>query len=452
MLGDTKGFGPRVSAGLGPWPALVLEDHSAIRLFEDAGNLMYSYRALLLAGAGDLVVIGVPRSESFERYCRECLNLGRVRVLVPYDDAVGKSITRRCLDDPELIERSADLARRSGGLNVTPYMGTGVTWLLAARIASCAECEVCVAAPPPRLTRRSNDKLWFAERVKELFGGAALPPSHPVFGLTALAARVADLARRHETVAIKLPDSASSEGNMVLDIGRTVLASPGRLRADLEDRLRGVGWLGRYPILVTAWEQPLLASPSAQLWIPPRNQGEVVVEGIFDQTVTGTARVFAGAAPTALSGPWQDRIAQEAGRMGYLFQRLGYVGRCSFDAIVVGVDEARADLHWVECNGRWGGTSIPMTLANRLTGDWRRKPFVVIERDDLSGPARPLDSFLEEYAEDLYLPGRQSRGAVVLSPGQIERGSGFEVMVLGDTLEEARGQAESLYARLSERR
>ncbi len=451
LLNSTQAFGPRVSAGLGPWPALVLEDHSTIRLFEDIGDRIYSYRALFLAGDGDLVVIGVPRSEGFERYCREDLNLGRVRILTPRDGARGKSITLRCLVDPDLIERAADLARHSGGLNLTPYMGTGGTWLLAGRIAAEAGCEVRVTAPPPRLTRRANDKLWFAERVKELFGRAALPPSHPVFGLAALAARVADLARRHETVAIKLPDSASSEGNMVLDAKRTTGVSLSALRAYLEELLRRDGWLGRFPVLVTAWEQPLLASPSAQLWIPPRNQGAVVVEGVFDQSVKGVARVFSGAAPTALSESWQSRIALESARMGYLFQCLGYVGRCSFDAIVVGEDEAGAELHWVECNGRWGGTSIPMTLANRLVGDWQQKPFVVIERDDLSGPGRPVEAFLDEYSEDLFQPGTRPHGAVLLSPGQVERGSGFEIMVLGDTLEEARSHADRLYARLSER-
>ena len=44
------------------------------------------------------------------------------------------------------------------------------------------------------------------------------------------------------------------------------------------------------------------------------------------------------------------------------------------DAILIGESLADARLHWIECNGRWGGVSIPMTLANRLTGDWARHP------------------------------------------------------------------------------
>lgn len=66
-------FGPRVTAGIGPGPSFVLEDHSAISLFERVGgDISYSYRALLLAGEGDLVAVAVPRSPRFEAYCRDC--------------------------------------------------------------------------------------------------------------------------------------------------------------------------------------------------------------------------------------------------------------------------------------------------------------------------------------------------------------------------------------------
>src|SRR5690606_34224305 len=72
------------------------------------------------------------------------------------------------------------------------------------------------------------------------------------------------------------------------------------------------------------------------------------------------------------------RIAREAVLLASLFQQLGYFGRCSFDTILVGPDPATAEVHWAECNGRGGGTSIPMTLVNRLTGDWAETPLAVV--------------------------------------------------------------------------
>ena len=58
-----------------------------------------------------------------------------------------------------------------------------------------------------------------------------------------------------------------------------------------------------------------------------------------------------------------------------VFQHLGYVGRCSFDLVLIGDSIETADFQFIECNGRWGGTSLPMTLMNRMFGDWSAQPF-----------------------------------------------------------------------------
>jgi hypothetical protein len=448
-LAATEAFGPNVAPGLGPGPKLVLEDHGAITLFERVGDVSYSYRALLLAGEGDLAVIGVPRSVGFEDYCREVLRLGRVEILRPRAAQIGDQLAVRAAKDADLIERAAARGRAAGGLNVLPYMGTGGVWMLAGRIAERAGTAVRVAAPPPQLTRRSNDKLWFAARAAEVLGPRALPPASAAYNLTALAGQVAALARRHHSVAVKLPASASSAGNLVLESAELRGLSLRAVRERLRAVLSGLGWPGAFPLMVTAWERPILASPSVQLWIPGPEQGTPVVEGIFDQTVLGETAVFSGAAPSRLAPAWCGRLAGEAARLATLLQELGYFGRCSFDSILVGDDEAHADLHWVECNGRWGGVSIPMTLANRLLGDWTRRPPVIIERCGLRGPRRRLADFLAVLEGDLYRPGLRETGVIVLSPGRIEAGSGYQLMVLGETLAAARASADALVARLA---
>ena len=133
LLNATVAFGPGVGSGIGPWPALVMEDHSSITLFERGGNKAYSYRALLLAQDGDMVAIGARRSPSFERYCRERLGLGRVKVVAPKLAAAGDPLTIRCAKDKAFLSAASRLARDHGGLNVIPYMGTGGTWRLGGR-------------------------------------------------------------------------------------------------------------------------------------------------------------------------------------------------------------------------------------------------------------------------------------------------------------------------------
>ncbi len=136
-------------------------------------------------------------------------------------------------------------------------------------------------------------------------------------------------------------------------------------------------WHPSFPVLVSVWEVPVVLTPSIQMWIPHSSAGGPVVEGIFDQAVSGPVDRFIGCAPSLLSADRQLEMAREGMTIGLFLQELGYYGRASLDAIFVGTDVEDASLHWVECNGRWGGTSIPMTMVNRLTGDWKDHPFVV---------------------------------------------------------------------------
>lgn len=449
VLRSTEPFGSNVSPGLGPWPSLILEDHSGIALFDPEEETAYAYRALLLAGAGDQIVIGVRRTPAFERYCSEVLRLGSVDVLSAGAASRHRSLAARCLRDAELLERVAVKAQAAGGLNLLPYMGSGGVWALAGAIAARSGVEVRVGAPPPRLTGRVNDKLWFAERVTEVLGRQAMPAAYPAFNPWALTRRVLALAKHHASIAVKLPDSASSIGNFVFESESVLRLPPLRVLNRLRDVLHGAGWRGRFPLLVTGWEQSVAANPSVQLWIPESEAGPPLVEGIFEQRLAGEAGQFAGAAPSDLPLGWQQRLAVEASRLAWLFQDLGYFGRCSCDAILVGENAASWQLHWIECNGRWGGTSIPMTLANRLVGDWRRRPFVVLDqRTAEPGPERELAEFLQEIGSDLFVPGIRHTGAVVLAPGRIEAGTGLALMVLGETTAAARTQAEEIVARL----
>ncbi len=447
-ISATGAFGPGVGAGLGPWPGIFLEDHSWIALFAQRGDLSYSHRALLLAGEGDVVLIGINRNRRFETYCRDQLGLGEVQILTPGGSASRQSLALRAAGDAELLDRLAGLARRAGGLNVVPYMGTGGVWALAGGIAARSATEVRVASPPPGLTRRVNDKLWFSARVAELLGERSLPKFQEAFGLATLSHQLAGLAGRYASVAIKLPDSASSAGNIVMSSdelrGRPLKA----IRDDARRRLLQAGWRGGFPLLTSAWEQPVLASPSVQLWVPLPRDGDPVVEGIFDQILHGEAGAFAGAAPSDLPRAQQQHLAREAVCLGLLFQALGYFGRCSFDAIVLSPLQGLGGLHWIECNGRWGGVSIPMTLANRLLDDRDDNTFIVIERDELDARGQTLGIVLEELAGDLFAAPQRPKGAVILSPSGIEAGTGFEVMVIDRSVEAARTRAQDFADRL----
>ena len=445
-LSDTHVFGPRVRSGLDDGPSLCFEDHSQVSLFSVTEDTPLEYRTLLLAGDGDFMVIGGPRFLDFEAYCRNSLRLGHVEVRSPHKSTTGKFVptSKRCIADRRLFEEICELAAEHGRLNIVPYIGTGNAWELAGRISSCIETPVCVAAPPPRLTRRVNDKLWFTARVRDVLNRQASPLTYSVFGPAALAARVASLATRHPLVVIKVPDSAGSLGNLVFrspDIDGLPLHA---LRQRIVDILAERGWLGGYPLIVGVWDQPVIASPSVNIWIPRPENGTPIIEGIFTQTLSGDEGEFIGAEPSELPYAMWQRLTHESAMLACLLQELGYFGRCGFDAVLVGDSLDGADVHWVECNGRWGGVSIPITLANRLVGNWRRRSVVIVQRTKLEMPPRSFASVLEILEDRLLRRPSNATGVVLLTPGRVVDGSGLNLMVLAETKAAASTEAQSV--------
>jgi len=444
-LAATEAFGSRVRPGLVSGPSLFYEDHSEIRLVREWTAEAYKYRIALLAGDGDLLAVLAPRELSFEAYLRDILALGNIDIIAVMPDTGGPAVpmVRKLPDDEAAMSAIVSRARGAGSLNIVPYICSGGTWRFAAEIAAQSGANIRVAAPPPRLARRINDKIWFAHQVEELLGRRALPPTKPAFGPTALAGCVARLARTNAQVVIKVPDSAGSIGNIVLAAETIRGLDISGVRDLLLSLLDTIGWRQTFPLMVAVWEAPVIMSPSVQAWIPEKRNGPPVIEGIFAQMIIDGDGKFVGAERVEPAPPWGEQLAHEALMLATLFQELGYFGRCSFDALLVGAAGADVSLHWVECNGRWGAVSIPMTLANRLVGDWKRAPFIVIQHYNDVSPKHGFDELLKLLDPLLFRPGAEA-GVVVLTPGVALTGKGFDFLVIERDPTAARAMARNV--------
>src|SRR5690606_2755571 len=157
--------------------------------------------------------------------------------------------------------------------NVQPYIGCGTAWALAAAIAERAGVTVHVVAPPPGVTRRVNDKTWFAHHAAELLGERALPPTTRAHNLALLATRVRALAREYDRIAIKVPDAAGGEGNAVIDAACLRDLPLAGVREALRRLLVRLAWPRPFPLLVSVWESPVCVTPSVQLWVPHPGAG-----------------------------------------------------------------------------------------------------------------------------------------------------------------------------------
>ena len=439
-------FGPDVRKGCGAGPKLLFGDSSEIPLMGEVRYNRLDYRIGFLADEGDLVVVGDARNIVFERYQRQVLGIERLEYQGVETEHQGRlrATPVSCLRDDAAFVRLLRFAKENGGATLFAYMTTGTIWVLAARLAAGSGFTIDVAGPPPLLSRRANDKLWFAEVASRLFGTEAVPAKRAAHGWSALVRHVGELARTWDRLVVKVPDSAGSAGNLVVDgafvRNMTVTALHRHLREIVPPRMRGAP----FPVAVEVWDVNVLTSPSVQVWIPDSGDGDPLIEGVFEQALIGEEGEFAGAKTAELPEDLDAMLVEQAFALSLLFQKLGYFGRCSFDAVIYETDDKEARLHWIECNARWGGVSIPMSLANRIDPS---AAFAVVQCGQMPTPPRPFEEALDAAG---VMPATKGAApeVVLLSPNVVESGTGCHFMALGKTPQEALKRARRTLRRL----
>jgi len=439
-------FRPFVARTTPAGPALHLDDLSLISKpqGEEAQAASLQDRARLRAGDGDFVLSVQDPPEGYETYCRDFLGLGAATWLRPRvpPGADPRRLASLVWRDEDLRRLLSEVVHAGEVEHIHPHMGCRGVWELALRLGEATGRTLPVVAPPPALAALVNDKIAFRDVVVGLLGSEAVPPGEPAANLALLAARVREFASLSPFVAVKVPDSAGGGGNIVLEAEPLRRLSLLGIRAQLDARLRAMGWSPGRELLVTAWESEVVGAPSSQLWIPPGAEGPPVVEGIFEQTLEGETWRFVGARPARLPAALAQEITDASHLVALLFQRLGYVGRCSFDFILVGrrLEEARP--RFIECNGRWGGTSLPMTLMNRLFGDWKKQPFAVSRTSRRGLEDMPFEAVVAALDEDLFDVRRGSGRLVLYSPTRLETRGELHFVALASKWEEVLELAE----------
>ena len=346
-------------------PVLRLDDFSGIPfLVGVTGVEEYQHRARLRCRSGDLYAAVTPTTAGYEEYCQQRLRLEPAALLQVEPGDNHLALARGCATgDP--WRRLVEVAREAGGLTVEPFMGIEEVWELGHAIGGEAEVPVTVVAPPPPTTWIANDKAAFAEVVREVLGEEWLVETYSEGDARGLSRRLLELACRHSQVGLKRTRCASAMGNAVFSSHLLLGMSPDAVEEEVEAFLERTEWQGNEEVQAVAWEKTDL-SPSVQLWIPPRGAGEPHADGIFEQILAGERRVFVGSRTSTLPETLHDALARGSLRVAAALQEMGYVGRCSFDFLVVGEPEEECRKLFTECNGRWGGTSMPMSFLDRL--------------------------------------------------------------------------------------
>jgi hypothetical protein len=431
----------------------IIGDVREIPLLSNRASSAQEYRLSSLAQTGDIVVLQTSKNRDFEDYREKILQLGSPNYLEIDQPTVENlfSTPIRCLKDKKLY---SELLKRVRSLRVETVMShitTGTIWALARKLGADTGQTMQVAGALPTLSRLANNKLWFAKVVSELFGPEAIPDEVPVYGAAALTGAVRSLARHNNKIVIKVPDSAGSAGNFVVSCSEIRDLDVHATHQFLAELLAPIEVELRFPLMVQVWQNKVLMSPSVQIWIPEAQDGSPIIEGFFEQVLSGPNGRFSGAAPVVLPPELDKKMACQGMMLAQLFQSLGYFGRCSFDSVISGDDLDSAKLLWIECNGRWGGVSVPMTLMNNLFRNSQVPEFVIYYAPRATGPRQKFVEGSGKMKDLLWSPGRAS-GVIFLTPSGFEIGEKMHFISLASTIAQAQQQVELTLRRLAEDR
>ena len=423
-----------------PARTLHLEDVSAIPFLSGiAGVEEYQHRARVRAAPGDAYATATDVDRGYETYCADFLRLGPA-THIPTDTLRSSSplaVAQGCMAG-DAFDRITDLARRDGRLVIHPYMAIEPAWELARRITDQAEASVTVLGPPPPVTWIANDKALFNQVVDAVLGPGWTPETRPGSTVSAIAADLRALASTHTAVGLKRTRCASAMGNEVFESAALCNRSPAAIERIVATFLERTEWTPGETVLAVAWETAC-ASPSTQWWIPPAAAGPPRLDGIYEQILEGRRKVFVGSRPSTLPDPVNRGLAQAADQVAGALQALGYAGRCSFDHLVLGDPGGDFGLQFTECNGRWGGTSTPMQLVDRLVTRTRgaRPPY---RAQDVTAPhlvGARFEHLLELAANETFDPARGTGRFIFYNVGPLARFGKFDVIALGDTQDAA---------------
>ncbi|MHC5064723.1 MAG: hemerythrin domain-containing protein [Planctomycetota bacterium] len=418
---------------LGDGPALHLDDLSGIPLLDKIYDPSFlETRARLRAVDGDFVASCSLAIPGYEDYCEKRLGLGSVTWLRPRPRGNALHVASSCWSDRRVREEIISALRDDRLRYLHPHIGSHDVWAVAMLFSDASKKRFPVIAPPPMLCQFVNDKLWFTDVVKRLFGSEFVPRTHHAENYATAAHLVRWLSAGDESIALKIPDSAGGRGNLVLSPERFRDLPIGKIRTELRGLLGELDWEIGDRLLVGTWESGVLEAPSSQLWIPPEELGPPVVEGLFLQAIGSDLKSFRGSRPAHLPEQVANELLEKSWLLARLFQRLDYVGRCSFDMLLVGKDLDHCRPEFIECNGRWGGTSTPMTLMNRLFGDWAAQPYAAQAVKVPGLEKLRFAEILGHFGDDVYDAGTGCGSVVFYGPGRMSANGGIDALSLAD--------------------
>lgn len=273
----------------------------------------------------------------------------------------GRGLAADLADDHELLAKVRAAVDDDGSAVILPFNVTDAERRIA------VEVEAPLFAVHPELVGLGSKTG--SRRAAAAVGVPVLPGVEDLWSTTEISAAVDELRATHvgvDAVVVKLNNGFSGQGNAMVTWSSD--------RADLADRRTefcadGETWgsftakIAREGAIVEQLITRRTASPSAQAWISPN--GELQIVSTHDQLLGGPGgQVYLGCRYPA-DRAYRDQIIAHTEAVGRHLAAAGVTGPFAIDFIVVD-DTTGSRAYLSEINLRLGGTTHPFGMARMV--------------------------------------------------------------------------------------
>ncbi len=445
-LDSTDIFGAGVTQGLLPGPCIFLGEVSSLESQASDRIADMEYLMTLIAREGDVMLLSGTRNTEFEKYRKDELQLGEIKVIDTSGDALSQLTSKTPVPSLQKLIDYLKNKFTTENINIVPFCGSPSVWALASYIASQTGLRVSVAAPAPKLCSLANDRLWFRDLARSLFGPEDIPMTKPAYGPDSLVQLIRAFAKRFSNVVVRIPDGIDIYCNVKMDSKKVMSCTDAELTSLVTGVLKDHDWDNKYPLMVEVWDTEMLSSPTVQVWVPVKGSGSPIVEGIYDRSLLSVSDRLVIAKPAAIPATNKETIVNEAIQLAYALQQLGYYGKLELEGVISGADFVNSHLHWTGCNGRWSGLTLPVALSNRLFDT--EKSIVSIAQLTLKDTKKSCFSTVHSALYDLLFT-KSNRQARVLLPMPGGSSQTTQFMTIGSNTAQAEDLTREVAARLS---
>lgn len=333
----------------------------AIDNIKNNEKIYNEHNFLFVADKNDILITRKPVNIYFEKYISKKVGYSLPTIITLRHNYNSKSFYESIINDKKTILEIINLVKNnSDNQTIHPYLYNNSIKQIGDILISCSGKNINYESPPSLLKQKLKQKIYFKTLVKNILGDNKTPPFYIAENIEAFIKIIKQLESKKSMAMLKLPFKIGSQNNYKINIknSKKIINVIKKIN-DLIDN--GTNYF-KEPLLIEKFIESAKCFPTVQLFI--KGEGRIKLIRICNQIIDFNWRCIGSNYPVNLKYELKEKIIEDSLKLARYISTTGYKGNCNFDLIV-----KNNSYYFLECNPRWGSTSYPSLLMQKLFPD-----------------------------------------------------------------------------------